>query len=181
MVDQPQVSLFVPPKPANPQPAAPVHHTSHVRDARIVDGTRSNPPMSEPERRWKADFDEITRSDPWRDPSIIISKNPDGTLSTRPRTGTGTTSGAPADSSTPPQPGEPPQPQPGPASVSDGKLIVGDLTLSADDIRGLMERKSLEDSRRANTPATAADFTLDLPSDFVLPAGSGISEWKWDL
>jgi hypothetical protein len=70
------------------------------------------------------------------------------------------------------------QPQPGPASVADGKLRVGDLSLSADDIKSIMAEKAQRDSRAANTPKDAAGFDLSLPADFVLPPG--VAEWKWD-
>jgi hypothetical protein len=63
--------------------------------------------------------------------------------------------------------------------VQDGKLRVGDFELTSDDVRGLLERKGIEDSRRAQMPATAGDYSLDLPKDFQLPAD--VSEWKWDV
>jgi hypothetical protein len=99
-----QISIFTPTSaPPNPSPAEPVHRSSHVRDVRQVDGTRSNPPMSEPQRRWQADQDQLTRENPWRNPDVVISKNADGTLSTRPRTAPA--SDAPADARA--QPGQP--------------------------------------------------------------------------
>jgi hypothetical protein len=58
------------------------------------------------------------------------------------------------------------------ASVTeDGRLKVGEMLLSDQDIRGLMERHALEQGRKATMPATAADYRLDLPSDFVMPEG----------
>jgi hypothetical protein len=76
-----------------------------------------------------------------------------------------------------PEPGA--QPQPAPAAVgADGRLVVGDLALSADDIKGLMERASLENSRRAQMPATAGDYSLTLPQDFEFPPG--VSEFKFE-
>jgi hypothetical protein len=68
------------------------------------------------------------------------------------------------------------QPQPA-AAVDGGKLKVGEYELSAEDVRGLLERKSVEDSRRASMPATAGGYEVALPSDFQIPAGL---EWAWD-
>jgi hypothetical protein len=67
--------------------------------------------------------------------------------------------------------------KPGEASVTaDGKLKVGDLELAPADVAGLMEHHALEQSRKATLPATAADYKLDLPSDFVMPEGQS---WQW--
>jgi hypothetical protein len=178
------VTVFTPPKspPVNPSPAVPEFRSSPVRSAAIADGTRSNPLQSEPEKRWAADQAAILKERPWADPSLLITKDADGTIRTRPRNGQ-QSGGTPADAGTAPQPGTQqtaPQAQPGPASVTDGgELVVGDLKLSAADIKGLMERHALEQSRRANTPATADAFMLDLPEDFVLPPNT--AEFKFDL
>jgi hypothetical protein len=63
-----------------------------------------------------------------------------------------------------------------PAVTADGKLRIGSMELSEADITGLMERHSLEQSRKAAMPATAAEYKLDLPSDFVMPEGQN---FKW--
>jgi hypothetical protein len=64
-------------------------------------------------------------------------------------------------------------------ATSDGvKLRVGELELSEADIKGLMERRSFEQGRAATMPKDAASYTLDLPENFELPAGS--SEWVWN-
>jgi hypothetical protein len=60
--------------------------------------------------------------------------------------------------------------------TADGKLRIGSMELSEADITGLMERHSLEQSRKAAMPATAAEYKLDLPSDFVMPEGQN---FKW--
>ena len=60
--------------------------------------------------------------------------------------------------------------------TEDGRLRVGELLLSDQDITGLMERHALEKSRKSTMPTTAADYTLDLPSDFQMPEGVS---WKW--
>jgi hypothetical protein len=58
-----------------------------------------------------------------------------------------------------------------PTVTAEGKLRVGDLELAPEDITGLMERHALEQSRKSALPASAADYTLDLPPDFVMPEG----------
>jgi hypothetical protein len=179
------VTVFQPPRPAaNPAPAVPEHHVSQVRSAAIADGVRSSPDITPAQARWKADFDAITKSDPWRDPSVLITKDPQtGIISTRPRAAT------PDAAAQPQQPGQqqpgqqPPQPapqvQPGTATSDGNKLKVGAYELSESDIASLMAEKSQRDCRAALMPATAAEFKLDLPADFQLPAGT--SEFAWDL
>jgi hypothetical protein len=173
---EPQVSVFVP--PTNPSPAQPaiMPGSGRVPSSARADGVRSDPPMSEPERRWRADFDANTKSDPWRDPNIVITKDADGTLRTRPRDGaTSTSNGTPAAAE---QQQQPQQPTPGPASVDGNKLRIGEIELSEGDIRGLLERKATEDSRRALMPADPANYELKLPDDFKVPEGL---DWTWNL
>jgi hypothetical protein len=167
------ISVFQPPRPAaNPAPATPQPRTSPVSDARVADGTRSNPPMSEAQRRYKADYDRLTSESDWRRQDVVITKDADGTLRTRPRTGNGQPTAVPGT-------GAQPQPQTGPAKVEGDRLKFGDFELSEADVRGLMERKGVEDSRRATMPKDAGDYSLDLPEDFQLPPGA--SAWHWNL
>jgi hypothetical protein len=149
-----------------------------VRSATSIDGVQSNPETSPARQRWEADQRALERLDPWRDQSITIEKDPiTGRLSSRPRTGQ---NGAPApgagDQQQPPQPQ--PQSQPGPAASDGTKLRVGAYELSSDDIKGLMERRALEDSRRATLPASPDKYELSLPSDFQMPAG--MAEWRFN-
>jgi hypothetical protein len=178
MPEQP-VTIFSPPKspPANPAPAQPEFRSTPVRDARQVAGTRSDPPMSEPQRRWKADYDQLTKENPWRDPNVLITKDEHGIIHTQPR-GDAQHSTTPADARA--QPGQPPQVQPGPATTDGTKLKVGQYELTETDIAGLMAEKAARDSRAANTPKDAASFTLDLPADFKLPEGIGEFRWSDD-
>jgi hypothetical protein len=181
MAEQP-VTIFTPARnpPTNPSPAAPQQHASPVRDARTVDGIRSDPLMSEPQRRWRADFDELTRQDVWRNPDVVISKNADGSLSARPRNG-GQTGAPGVPGSAPSAPGTDGQPQPRPqaqqpAATTDGtKLRIGELELTEADVRGLLERKSLEDGRRALVPTEPALTTSSCQATFRCPPGwSGV-------
>jgi hypothetical protein len=52
-----------------------------------------------------------------------------------------------------------------------------DLELSADEIKGLMERHALETSRKLTLPADPSGYKLELPKDFVPPQGV---EFKFD-
>jgi hypothetical protein len=63
-----------------------------------------------------------------------------------------------------------------PAVTAEGKLKIGSMELSEADITGLMERHALEQGRKAAMPATAGEYSLDLPSDFVMPEGQN---FKW--
>jgi hypothetical protein len=163
------VTVFTPPK-APIAPATPVRTSSPVQPA-TSPVVQSSAPESEPQKRWRADRVKAAEGDPWQqDPArTMMIKDADGTVRAVPRTDGG-------QNGVPPEPGA--QPQPGPAAVgADGRLVVGDLSLSADDIKGLMERKGIEDSRRATMPATAGGYEVALPADFVVPEGLG---WAWD-
>src|SRR6516225_2266777 len=95
-------ALSAPPPPP-PAPAAPV---PSAKPPLAV----SNPTEGPAQARWLADRDALTKSDPWRDPSVKITKNADGVVSAESR------SPDPAV-----QPGAEP---PGPASVEGGKLRI---------------------------------------------------------
>jgi hypothetical protein len=171
MPEQP-VTIFTPAKTpvVNQAPAVPVRTSAPVQSATSPVVT-SSPLQSEPEKRWAAEREAIKAADPWQqDPSkVVMRKDADGIVRAVPRTDGGV-------NGVPPEPGA--QPQPGPAAVgADGRLVVGDMTLSPEDVRGLLERKGIEDSRRASMPASAADYATELPSDFQVPAGL---EWAWD-
>jgi hypothetical protein len=174
MAEQP-VTVFTPPRqPAsNPSPATVTRADAPVRSAAQVDGTQSSPASTPAQRLWSEQRQRADEMHGYVDPAThAIVRQPDGQLVVKPRADGGA-----------PEPGQPSRPQPteaGPATVgADGKLHVGDYALSPEDIRGLLERKSAEDSRAANTPATADGFTLDLPADFELPPGT--DGWAWDL
>jgi hypothetical protein len=167
---EPGLTVFSPPsRPAvNPAPAAPVRVPSAAAGT-----VASSPPQSEPEKRWAADRAKAAEGDPWQhDPSrTMMVKDADGTVRAVPRTDGGVNGVPQAEGQ--------PQPQPGPAAVVDGKLVVGDLSLSADDIKSILAEKAARDSRAANRPADAGGYSLDLPSDFELPPG--VAGWRWNL
>jgi hypothetical protein len=160
--------------PVNPSPAQPVHTSSPPSDVRRADTIRSDAPTTPARALWQKDFDELTRQDDFRRNDIVIFKNPDGTLGTRPRDR--------STSDAPPAAGDQPQTQQRPAgsaTVDGGKLKIGELELSEADVRGLMERKGIEDSRKATMPKDAAGYELKLPENFEMPPGVG--EFKWAL
>jgi hypothetical protein len=170
-----QVTVFTPPKspPVNPAPAVVERNTAPVKTATSAT-VQSSPDITPAQARWKADQDALVKADPWRDPNVALVKDPvTGVITARPRTDGGV-NGVP-------QPDGQPQPQddPGPAAVgADGKLRIGDLALSADDIKSLLAEKAERDSRAANAPSDASGYVLDLPKDFELPPGT---EFQWDL
>jgi hypothetical protein len=110
----------------------------------------SNPMEGPAQARFRLDQEAITRADPWRDPSVKITKDASGVVTAEARS---------------PDPAAPP----GPASVEGGKLRIGDIELDEASVRGLLERKGLEDSRRATMPASADGYTL--PTDMQMPPG----------
>jgi hypothetical protein len=55
--------------------------------------------------------------------------------------------------------------------TDDGKLRVGSMELSEADIQQIMTESAAREARKATMPATAADYRLDLPADFVMPEG----------
>jgi hypothetical protein len=138
-----------PPAPAAAPPAKPL--------------ATSNPMEGDAQARFRLQQEALTRSDPWRDPSVTITKAPDGTVTAQPRGG---------DPAAAPQPAEPP----GPASVEGGRLRIGEIELSEQDVRGPLERKGLEDSRKALMPASADGYTL--PVDMQLPPGV---QFQWQV
>jgi hypothetical protein len=157
--------IFSPPQnpPTNPSPAAPVRVAAPDPSPRAP--TVSNPALSPPQERWAADRAAVAAKDPWQqDPSkVAMIKEPvTGEVTARARDGS---TGDPAN------PGDPAQ-----ATVDGGKLRIGELELSEADIRQLMTETAAREARRATMPATAADYTLDLPADFKMPDGQS---WKW--
>jgi hypothetical protein len=142
-----------PVQPANPAPAKPV-----------VIG-QSNAGVNEPQQRFADMQDRNTAADPWRNPNVVLERQADGSITSRPRTDGGTIGSPPTDGGNQPAtPGD--QPQSG-----TGLVKVGDMEFSAEELQGLRERKSLEDSRRALVPATPNEYRTELPADLVLPPG----------
>jgi hypothetical protein len=65
-----------------------------------------------------------------------------------------------------------------PAAVADGRLVIGEMSLSEQDIRDIMAAKGAEAVKKATLPSSPDGFTLDLPQDFVMPQGQ---QFQWDL
>jgi hypothetical protein len=134
----------------------------------------SNPPTSDVQQRWQADRDAIAAVDPWQHSpeKTVMTKLPDGTVVSRPRTAA---DGAPSE----PAPGEPPrpgEPQPQPLT-SDGRIqLTKDIALSETELRDLLAHKALTDSQKLTTPKPG-EYKLEFAQDFVLPQGVA---WKWD-
>jgi hypothetical protein len=173
---EPGISVFQPPKAPvqNSAPAQVEHRSAPVRDARSVDGTVSSPVTSPAQARWQAMQSEITRSDPWSDPNVVITKDASGAITARPRTDGGTNGTPVPDAGG--QPGQPQPPAGQPAVVGD-KLVLADLELTVEQARQILAEKAARDSRAANRPADASGYSLDLPADFVMPPGL---EWAWN-
>jgi hypothetical protein len=48
---------------------------------------------------------------------------------------------------------------------------IGDLELTEQDVKSLLERHALEESRKATLPSDPRGYKLELPADFVVPPG----------
>jgi hypothetical protein len=70
-------------------------------------------------------------------------------------------------------PGEQPAPvEIGPIErTEEGRFKFGEISLSEQEIRDLLEHKAADDSRRASLPSDPSGYELKLPSDFVVPPG----------
>jgi hypothetical protein len=117
----------------------------------------SSPSETPAQRLWQNQQNEIVRADPWKNPDQLITRDRDGNVFAQPR------SSDPAA----PQPAD--QPPAGNASVENGHLKVGDLTLSPDEVKGLLERHALESSRRATAPTRAEDARLKNTDECPVP------------
>jgi hypothetical protein len=159
--------IFTP--PANP----PVNHSPAGPPVR-VDGSRvvgqSHEPTTPAIQRFADQQAAAVAADPWLDPNMVLTRGADGTITARPRADGGV-NGTPDAGDQPASPGDQQQPAP-------DRIRVGDLELTADDLKGLMERRGLEESRKATLPKDAASYNLDLPADFRLPDGVA---WQWNL
>jgi hypothetical protein len=153
----PEPAVSPSPAPSAPPPAA------RSPDPGVILG--SNPTISEPQRRWVEERSRIESADVWQQSpeKVALVKDVNGKVSAVPRNG--------ADGASDQQPKPDDQPPVGDASVEAGMLKVGDLTLSPDEVKGLLERHALESSRKATAPTRAEDFKLELPADFKMPEG----------
>jgi hypothetical protein len=95
--------------------------------------------------RWRADQEAITRADPWRDPSVRITKDAAGNVTAEPRAGDPET---PGDQ---PKPGEP---QLRLERTADGRFVLAEGMEPITDrkLRDLAAFKAAEDSRKLSVP-----------------------------
>jgi hypothetical protein len=145
-----------------PPPPPPAPAAVPARPAPLAQSTPAEGPAQE---RWLFQQREITKSDPFRDPSVKITRDP--------------VTGAVTAEARSPDPANPQHDQPpvGNASVEGGRLKVGDVELSPEDVAGLMERRALEQSRAALVPKTPGEYTLP---DMQSPAGAAEFRWAVD-
>jgi hypothetical protein len=69
------------------------------------------------------------------------------------------------------------QPQADKVLTADGRegIKLGERVFAPEELTALAERAAAEDVRKASLPTTAADYKLELPSDFKLPPGVSIT------
>jgi hypothetical protein len=56
-------------------------------------------------------------------------------------------------------------------SFKDGKVVFGEMEFAEPDLRAMLERHALEDSRRATLPDAPEKYEATLPKDFKVPEG----------
>jgi hypothetical protein len=84
-------------------------------------------------------------------------------------------------STLPSEPADPTKTGDGKAAVTEnGLLRIGSMELNEADIQKIMTEAAAREARRANMPASAAEYKLDLPADFVVPEGQAAFKWSTD-
>jgi hypothetical protein len=162
-------NIFTPPSAplTNPAPAVPVR-VENAPPGTVQSSPDITPALllwNEQQRRGDAAAGRLDQT------RFVQVKDPlTGAITTRPRTAA---DGA-VNPDQPAKPGDPAQPQ----QTTPDRIRVGDVELTADDLKGLMERRGLEESRRATMPEKPENYSLDLPADFKLPDGV---QWQWNL
>jgi hypothetical protein len=61
-----------------------------------------------------------------------------------------------------------------PTVTADGRLQVGDMLLTPQDIQTLMAEKAQSDLRKTQIPSSAENYQPKLPEGFALPAGTRV-------
>lgn len=61
------------------------------------------------------------------------------------------------------------------AATDEPKHKIGDIEVTESELRGLLERKGLEESRKAALPADPSEYRAALPDNFVVPPGMEMS------
>jgi hypothetical protein len=145
-----------PPGPLTQRQTEPTRHDGSPRAGVISDAAYDALPPADRDRFARVRQGPQGGSE-WRDRSTLPSEAPDPAA----------------------KPGDPAKPgsTAEPTVTADGKLRVGDYELSRDDIAMLVQTKAETDLRRAAVPADPSQYKIELPKNFVLPAGL---EWKWN-
>jgi hypothetical protein len=159
-------------QPINPFSPGPerVPGARVVVDGKLADLPTSNPMDWSPSQRWEADQAAADRADVWRDTSKVLTRDAAGNLIQRERT-------LGADGESPPKIVDPQGPNvaetsPASANESGEKIKVGETEYTAKEISEAVAFKAEQDLRKAQIPATPAEYKLELPKDMKLPNGA---------
>ena len=114
--------------------------------AKPVVGGQSHEPVTPAIQRFADQQAAAVAADPWKNPSVVLTRGADGAITARPRTDGGM-NGAPDGGDRPATPGDPQQ-----------SIKIGDVEVTAEELQGLRERKALEDSRRAQIPQDPSGY-----------------------
>jgi hypothetical protein len=113
---------------------------------------------------------EITQSDPFRNPNVVLKRDAAGNVFEQPRDPAAPQPGdppKPGDQQQPQQPQQQQQPR-----TDSGKILLAEgVEVSEQELRDLVSFKASEDSRKLTAPTRAEDFKLELPADLKMPEG----------
>jgi hypothetical protein len=133
--------------PASPTPSASPAPAAQPRRRTAAPAaiTPSQNADLTPQARWERGRQSHRAADPWVDPNSTMTRNDRGEVQV-------------ADDAAPAG-----EPQP--------TTKVGEVELTEEELRGLLERKGLEDSRKLTLPAEPSAYKLELPANFRVPPG----------
>jgi hypothetical protein len=158
------------------QPAAPAPAASSPAPSATPAPTPAPAPLHTPAPRQRQPAPEnprARRADHWSDASSGEGRWLAAERARRAAAG----QAEPPAGSTPPE-GTPPSGQQQQRAGDETRHKIGDLELTEAEVRGLMERHALEESRKLTQPTDPSQYKLDLPKNFTVPQGM---EWNWDL
>jgi hypothetical protein len=159
-------------EPVNPAPAVPRH----------VTGVQQTLPLNQfdatPEERFQQQQKEQDRRDPWLDQSKVLLRDPKtGALTQHEKIPPSEEFGDPTvgrrldtDPDAARSTGE------AETDAAEQRYKIGDLELSAREWQDLAAHKAESDLRKAQVPASANEYKLELPKDLKLPTAFALAK-----
>ena len=168
----PQTNLFTP--ATDPPPAVipkPVVQSTGTKPT-----PATNTADQSPQQRWLNDKAAAEAADPWMNPNVVLGRDAAGNLIAHEkitdadgtvRMGRQLDEQGNPQGDAPPAPGEAPRTAPG----DDTPIKIGDTELPASKWLEIAAHHAAEQVRQAQIPATPEGYKVELPKDFVPPAG----------